>query len=95
MRSLVGKTERGAVARDHADAQVVPAPRGTCRAVPQPWVYLLRCRGGSLYTGWAVDLERRLARHRFGAAGRVAVELALATYTISTAVHLAKALHHP
>jgi len=46
-------------------------------------VYLLRCRDGSLYTGWTVDLERRLARHRSGAASRytasrLPVELALA-----------------
>ena len=34
------------------------------------WVYLLRCRDGSLYTGWTVNLERRLARHRAGAASR-------------------------
>ncbi len=48
------------------------------------WVYLLRCRDGSLYTGWTVDLERRMARHRSGAASRytasrlpVKLELAL------------------
>lgn len=46
-------------------------------------MYLLRCRGGSLYTGWTVDLERRLARHRSGVAShytasRLPVELALA-----------------
>jgi putative endonuclease len=47
------------------------------------WVYLLRCRDGSLYTGWTSDLERRLARHRAGTASRytasrLPVELALA-----------------
>ena len=47
------------------------------------WVYLLRCRDGSLYTGWTVDLERRLARHRAGVASRytasrLPVELQLA-----------------
>jgi putative endonuclease len=36
----------------------------------EAWVYLLRCRDGSLYTGWTVDLERRLARHRAGTASR-------------------------
>jgi len=46
-------------------------------------VYVLRCRDGSLYTGWTVDLERRLARHRAGAgsrytASRLPVELELA-----------------
>jgi putative endonuclease len=51
--------------------------------MPQACVYLLRCRDGSLYTGWTVDLERRLARHRAGAASRytasrLPIELALA-----------------
>lgn len=35
-----------------------------------PYVYMLRCRDGSLYTGIARDLERRLARHRSGKASR-------------------------
>ena len=39
-------------------------------AVSQACVYLLRCRDGSLYTGWTVDLERRLARHRAGVGSR-------------------------
>jgi putative endonuclease len=38
--------------------------------MPEAWVYLLRCRDGSLYTGWTVDLEQRLARHRAGIASR-------------------------
>jgi putative endonuclease len=38
--------------------------------VSEAWVYLLRCRDGSLYTGWTVDVERRLARHRAGVASR-------------------------
>ena len=46
-------------------------------------VYLLRCRDGSLYTGWTIDLDRRLARHRAGTASRytasrLPVELELA-----------------
>ena len=46
-------------------------------------MYLLRCRDGSLYTGWTVDLERRVARHGSGVgarytASRLPVELALA-----------------
>ena len=49
----------------------------------EAWVYLLRCRNGSLYTGWTVDVERRLARHRAGVASRytasrLPVDLALA-----------------
>ena len=51
--------------------------------MPEAWVYLLRCRDGSLYTGWTVDLDRRLARHRRGrassyTASRLPVELELA-----------------
>jgi putative endonuclease len=45
------------------------------------FVYMLRCSDGSLYTGYTVDLERRLARHRSGrgskyTASRLPVELA-------------------
>lgn len=51
--------------------------------MPEAWVYVLCCRDGSLYTGWTVDLERRLARHRSGVASRytasrLPVELELA-----------------
>ena len=34
------------------------------------WVYILRCRDGSLYTGWTDGLARRLARHNGGNASR-------------------------
>ena len=52
-------------------------------AVPDAWVYLLRCRDASLYTGWTVDVQRRLARHQAGVASRYTasrrpVELVLA-----------------
>lgn len=33
-------------------------------------VYLLRCADGSLYAGWTVDLERRLAAHNAGTGAR-------------------------
>jgi putative endonuclease len=51
--------------------------------VAEAWVYMLRCRDGSLYTGWSTDVERRLARHRAGkasryTASRLPVELVLA-----------------
>lgn len=46
------------------------------------WVYILRCRDGSLYTGWSTDIAARLERHRAGrasryTASRLPVELAL------------------
>ena len=30
------------------------------------WVYMLRCKNGSLYTGWTNDLAARLRAHRQG-----------------------------
>ena len=35
-----------------------------------PFVYVLRCADGTLYTGIAKDLEQRLERHRRGKASR-------------------------
>jgi len=34
------------------------------------WVYLLRCADGTLYCGWTVDVEQRLAAHNAGRASR-------------------------
>ena len=47
------------------------------------YVYLLRCRDGSLYCGWTTDVDRRLAAHRAGrgsryTASRLPVALAFA-----------------
>ena len=42
-------------------------------------MYLLRRRDGSLYTGWTVDLERRVARHGSGVASHYTVKLGLLT----------------
>jgi putative endonuclease len=52
-------------------------------APAEAWVYLLRCTDGSLYCGWTVDLDRRLAAHAAGTASRYTrsrrpVELAMA-----------------
>jgi putative endonuclease len=33
-------------------------------------VYLLRCADGTLYCGWTVDVERRVAAHNAGRASR-------------------------
>ena len=32
------------------------------------FVFMLRCRGGSLYTGIAADMEKRLRQHASGGA---------------------------
>jgi putative endonuclease len=35
-----------------------------------PYVYLVQCADGSLYTGWAVDVERRVKAHNAGRGAR-------------------------
>lgn len=32
----------------------------------RPCVYILRCKDGTLYTGWTNDFEKRLAAHNSG-----------------------------
>src|SRR4051812_3934108 len=64
---------------------VPPSARLSCTAVAEAraFVYLLRCTDGTLYCGWTVDVERRLAAHASGrasryTASRLPVELAAA-----------------
>jgi len=45
-----------------------------------PYVYILKCNDNTYYTGYTVDLERRLEEHQLGLAckytrGRTPVEL--------------------
>jgi len=45
-----------------------------------PYVYILRCRDNTYYTGYTVDIDRRLQEHQCGIAskytrGRTPVEL--------------------
>ena len=47
---------------------------------PMPFIYILQCRDGSLYTGIAKDVARRLTEHRTGRAScytRVRLPVAL------------------
>ena len=30
------------------------------------YIYIIECKDGTLYTGWTVDIENRLARHNLG-----------------------------
>jgi putative endonuclease len=58
-------------------------PCAESKSMSDAWVYMLRCRDGSLYTGWTNDLTKRLSRHSAGkasryTASRLPVELALA-----------------
>ena len=34
------------------------------------YTYILRCRGGVLYTGWTNDLEKRIKTHQAGKGGK-------------------------
>lgn len=58
-----------------------------------PFVYILRCADGTLYTGYALDLDQRCAAHNAGrgaryTAGRRPVEMvyAEACDTVSAAL---------
>lgn len=45
--------------------------RACASAMSRSWfVYLIECRGGSIYTGIAVDVERRFAQHVAGKGAR-------------------------
>ena len=35
-----------------------------------PYVYIVRCADGTLYTGWTTDVERRVAQHNTGRGAR-------------------------
>ncbi len=35
-----------------------------------PFVYIVKCADGSLYTGWALDVQRRVKAHNAGRGGR-------------------------
>ena len=79
MNSTPGAAEAAARRRAGADARAgqqhrrVARPSGGpagSRAMAEAYVYILRCADGSLYTGWTVDLDRRLAAHAAGTASR-------------------------
>lgn len=35
-----------------------------------PFVYIVRCKDGTLYTGWSVDVETRVRAHNAGRGAR-------------------------
>ena len=35
-----------------------------------PFIYIVRCADGTLYTGWTTDVERRIAQHNAGSGAR-------------------------
>jgi len=46
------------------------AVRAAIIRFPMPFIYILQCRDGSLYTGIATDVARRLTEHGAGRASR-------------------------
>ncbi len=34
-----------------------------------PYIYIVRCADGTLYTGWTSDIDRRVAQHNAGRGG--------------------------
>jgi putative endonuclease len=54
--------------RSQAAFPMTEAPVPAAQA--QWWVYVLRCRDGTLYTGVTTDLARRLAQHNAGTASK-------------------------
>ena len=50
--------------------QIVAKPAGIVGRVHGEWVmnytYMVRCRDGSLYTGWTTDIEKRVKAHNEG-----------------------------
>ncbi len=49
-------------------ATSVPPPNGSVRRYNRPvhFVYMARCADGTLYTGYARDVEKRVAAHNAG-----------------------------
>ena len=45
-------------------------PPSSANLTGPAYVYLLRCRDRTFYTGWTTDLDRRVARHQAGAGAR-------------------------
>jgi putative endonuclease len=55
--------------------------------MPESYVYILRCSDGSLYTGWTVDLDKRIAAHNAGTASRYTRSRLPVSLFASIAVH--------
>ena len=51
------------------------------------YVYILRCRDESLYTGWTNDLEKRLEAHNSGGRGPVNLVYSETLSTKEEALH--------
>lgn len=45
---------------------LLPGEPDAASPTPTAWVYLVRCRDGSLYCGWTVDPGLRVATHNAG-----------------------------
>jgi putative endonuclease len=69
-RGVVGGEERRGLAGKDLIGHVAYDGTASETHRPMPFVYLLRCSDGSLYTGWTTDVERRVAAHNAGTASR-------------------------
>ena len=56
------------------------------------FVYMLRCKDGSLYTGWTNDLEHRLAMHNSGRAPNIRVDAVLWSWSTAKSCRIRKLL---
>jgi putative endonuclease len=64
------RRSRSLQCRPYASAEPVAPPERPASSDAVPAVYLLRCADGTLYCGWTVDLEQRIAAHNAGRASR-------------------------
>src|SRR5436305_9990978 len=86
---MSGRARAGQTRRELPGPTAVRSPRA------MPCVYILRCGDGTLYTGAAKDLARRLAAHAAGKAarytrGRLPVALAWSAEAASWGAALAR-----
>lgn len=54
----------GLAGHDHSSVAASPAPRTA--HTPMHYVYVVRCRDGTYYTGYTTDVDRRVDEHNAG-----------------------------
>ena len=59
-----------AICSASASGRYRPPGRSASRTKPVPFVYIVRCADGTLYTGWTTDVARRVAQHNAGRGAR-------------------------
>lgn len=70
-KEIPGPVRRGPESLSPANPQQKTAEHPVPDALDAPWfVYIVRCQGGSFYTGITNDIQRRLKMHNAGKASR-------------------------